>query len=62
MTPEDLQTLDRALTKAISYAVAFADNTPHPDDPRWTPWSRFGKPMAERCENARKLVRAEQGR
>lgn len=33
-------------------------DTPYPDDPRWTPWTRFAEPAIKR---ARALAEAEQG-
>ena len=56
LSATDYKRIDDALRKAASYAVAFADDTPYPDDPRWSPWTRFGKPMAERATNARAVL------
>ena len=53
-----LERADRALTKTISHLIAFADDTPYPDDPRWSKWTRFQKPLAEQCRQARSDVRA----
>jgi hypothetical protein len=30
---------------------------PYPDDPRWSPWTRFGKRACDRGQAARKQVR-----
>ena len=49
--------IDRALTKTITSAVAFYSTEPYPDDPRWTPWTRFGKPLCARAEKARSELR-----
>lgn len=57
MTYAELQAVDRALTKAITYLVAMGDTTPYPDDPRWSPWTRFQKPLVDRCRAAREPVR-----
>lgn len=57
LTHDELAAIDRALTKTISHMVAFADSAPYPDDPRWSPWTRFQKPLAERCRAAREPVR-----
>lgn len=58
MTRDELEAIDRALSKAITHLIATADDTPYPDDPRWSPWTRFQKPLAERCREAREPVRA----
>src|ERR687889_9342 len=42
----DLEAIDRALSKTIAHLVAFANTTPYLDDPRWSPWTRFQKPLA----------------
>jgi hypothetical protein len=57
LSREEAQAIDRALTKTITSAIAFYSDEPYPDDPRWTPWTRFGKPLAARAEMARKPVR-----
>ncbi len=57
LTRNELKAVDRALSDTISLLIALADDTPYPDDPRWTPWTRFQKPLAERCRRARKPVR-----
>jgi hypothetical protein len=57
LSREEADHIDQALSRAISFAVAFADATPYPDDPRWSPWTRFGKPMADRCDRARRAFR-----
>lgn len=57
MDRKQLEAIDRALSKSIAHLIAFADDTPYPDDPRWSPWTRFQKPLAERCEAARAPVR-----
>jgi hypothetical protein len=54
----DLEAIDRALSKTIAHLVAFANTTPYLDDPRWSPWTRFQKPLADRCDAARAKVRA----
>lgn len=33
-------------------------NEPYPDDPRWTPWTRFGKRAADRAVEAQTAIRA----
>lgn len=45
-----------ALRKASVHLVAFADNNPYPDDPRWSPWTRFQKPVTDRCYAAREAL------
>jgi hypothetical protein len=60
LSAADYRRVEYALRRAAAHAVAFADNTPYPDDPRWTPWTRFGKPVAERCTNARKIIQRGQ--
>lgn len=57
MTTKDVERIDYTLTKAISHLIAFADDTPYLDDPRWSPWTRFQKPLADRCRVAREIVR-----
>lgn len=32
--------------------------TPYPDDPRWTPWTRFGERAFRRAGEALEVVRA----
>ncbi len=54
---EVIDKIDRALSKAITTSVALADDTPYPDDPRWSPWTRFHKPVADRCREAREALR-----
>lgn len=57
MTRDELAAVDRALSKAITHLIATADDTPYSDDPRWSPWTRFQKPLADRCRDARGPVR-----
>jgi hypothetical protein len=57
LTRRELDAIDRALSKTISHLIATADDTPFADDPRWSPWTRFQKPLADRCREARKPVR-----
>lgn len=59
MTKEELTAVDRALTKTISHMIVFADDIPYADDPRRSKWSRWQKPLAERCRAARAVVRQE---
>jgi hypothetical protein len=54
---EVIDKIDRALSKAITTSIAFGDSTPYPDDPRWSPWTRFHKPVVDRCAEARKALR-----
>ncbi len=54
---EVIDKIDRALSKAITTSIALADDTPYPDDPRWSPWTRFHKPVADRCREAREALR-----
>ncbi|MEJ7788020.1 MAG: hypothetical protein WKF96_24740 [Solirubrobacteraceae bacterium] len=54
---ELVERIDRALTRAITVAIALGDSTPYEDDPRWSPWTRYHAPVAERCEAARKALR-----
>jgi hypothetical protein len=51
------QQIDRALSKAMSHMIAMANTTPYPDDPRWSPWTRWQKPLSEQCGEARKALR-----
>jgi hypothetical protein len=57
----ELEAVDRALSKTIAHLIAMADDTPYPDDSRWSPWTRFQKPLADRCAQARGPVRAALG-
>ncbi len=41
-----------ALKRSRTHLIAFNDPTPYKDDPRWSPWTRFQKPLAERCQAA----------
>lgn len=50
--------IDRALTKTITSAIAHYSSEPYPDDPRWSPWTRFGKRLADRAGDARRELRA----
>lgn len=59
--PQDvIDKVDRALTKCITTSIALSDrlDDPYPDDPRWTPWTRFAKPAADRALDARKALRS----
>jgi hypothetical protein len=47
-----------ALRKAEIHMVAFADAEPYKDDPRWSPWDRFQKPVAKCCKAARTALLA----
>jgi hypothetical protein len=49
--------IDRALTATITNAIAHYSNEPYLDDPRWTPWTRFGRRVAARADEARKEIR-----
>lgn len=55
---DELEQIECALSRTIRHLIAFADTKPYPDDPRWSPWTRFQKPLADRCSAARDLVRA----
>jgi hypothetical protein len=57
LSRDQMRAIDRALSATISHLIATADDTPYSDDPRWTPWTRFQKPLAERCRLAREPVR-----
>lgn len=57
LTMAEAKAIDRALTKTVTQAIAFYSDKPYPDDPRWTPWTRFGKPLANRADEARKMLR-----
>lgn len=48
-----LTVIERALDDAIKHLVAFGDRTPYPDDPRWSPWTRFQKPLIDKLVAAR---------
>lgn len=57
MTRAERDSIDAALRRAIASAIAHYGNEPYRDDPRWTPWTRFGKRVADRCEQARAILR-----
>ena len=46
-----------ALRNAKVNAIAHYSNEPYPDDPRWTPWTRFGKRVADRCDRYEKALK-----
>ena len=54
---EVAEQIDCVLTMTITHAIAHYSNEPYPDDPRWTPWTRFGRPLSERAGEARKALR-----
>lgn len=54
--------IDRALHKTIVHLIATANKEPYPDDPRWSPWTRWQKPLADRCDQARKALRKAMGK
>lgn len=59
---DDLERVDEALRSAAVSAIAHYASEPYEDDPQWSPWSRFGKPVADRCTRAREILRrAESG-
>lgn len=45
--------IERALSDAIKHLVAHGDRSPYPDDPRWSPWTRFEKPLIDKLVAAR---------
>ncbi len=47
-----------ALDKTITHLIVMSDDTPYQDDPRWSPWSRWGHPLCERCDIARKDLKS----
>lgn len=61
LTTAEARTIEKALSGTIQHMVAFADNTPYTDDPRWSPWTRFQKRVADRCGEARRILREKQG-
>lgn len=52
-----------ALRKITTTCIALSDllDKPYPDDPRWTPYTRFVKPALQRVERARHRARAVLG-
>lgn len=59
LTRQEAEQIERALTKTIAQQIAFADDTPYPDDRRWSPWTRWQKPLADRCSKAREIIRVK---
>jgi len=51
-----IEQANQALRKASVHLIAFSDANPYPDDPRWSPWTRFQKPVADRCYAAREAL------
>jgi hypothetical protein len=49
--------IDRALTNSATTLIAVLGDDPYPDDPRWTPWTRFGSPVCARISEVRKGLR-----
>ena len=47
-----------ALRNAKVNAIAHYSGEPYKDDPRWSPWTRFGSRVASRCERAETALRA----
>jgi hypothetical protein len=45
--------------KIQAVIIAICPDTPYPDDPRWTPWTRFGKRACAKVEQL--VAQAEQG-
>jgi hypothetical protein len=62
LTRAEAVTIEAALTKTIVQQIAFSDDTPYKDDPRWSPWTRWQKPLVNRCDKARKLLREKLAR
>lgn len=59
--PQDvLDQVDRALTRTVTTALTISPllDDPYPDDPRWTPYTRWVKPNADRVMAARDALRA----
>lgn len=54
-----LDKIDRALTEATTTSLMFgpALDEPYPDDPRWSPRTRFLDPMGRRALAARDALR-----
>lgn len=48
----------KALRNAKVNAIAHYSNEPYPDDPRWSPWTRFGHRVVQRCDYSEKALRA----
>jgi hypothetical protein len=57
LTRQEAEQIEDALGRSIRQLVAHTSNEPYPDDPRWTPWTRFAKPVADRCSAARTMLR-----
>lgn len=53
----DVERAIEALHAAKVDAIAFYSDEPYPDDPRWSPWTRFGKRTADKCDRAEKALR-----
>lgn len=58
MTRADMKRVEEALRGAAVAAIAHYSDEPYEDDPRWSPWTRFGKRVADRCELARTILRS----
>jgi hypothetical protein len=58
--PDDvLDRVERALTEATATALTLgpALDKPYPDDPRWSPNTRFLEPMGRRAFDAKVVLR-----
>ena len=60
---EALAESEDALRRVATTCIALSDllDKPYPDDPRWTPYTRFVKPALQRVERARHCARAVLG-
>lgn len=48
---------DTALRRAGITLIALVSSEPYPDDPRWSPWTRFASPACGRIDAARKALK-----
>lgn len=59
-----LDRVEEALTNIATAVLAVAPSLekPYPDDPRWTPWTRFVERPGNEAINAREALRRARGK
>lgn len=62
MTVRPEPNVDTLRRSVIATLITLAGNEPYPDDPRWTPWTRFGERAAREVDDLAALARANTAR